>query len=1002
MATREKIAREKIAREQIAREQMMADLGNARKEDFAKDDRPRPRPNPQPRQQPTSQFTTNPGAAGWRNAISQGLFEDDDYQAVKDLDTLDGGNAHRLNAAYNGTARGHVGHGAGLSRRPPSTSQDQSRYNPSQPGYWTKRSTRQPIEGFTESSLGGLVPPGAQTKRWEPKKKVQNGGSLPVPGATPRAGPQHATPITGAPTLVRGYTPTSVVTQPRPSVPQPQNAAATALKAPRQNVIAEQGKQQETKKHLLPHERRERFSPFQTTNPAPPAKSDATQVIESALGADRKAAKSDAAQANQPVTAGPLKSNTVQARNNSVHRAASFEPGQSIFRYDGVHITLVVGQDMFPSTGRVSLYKQQRGGIIVWELSTDDGRVMRGDIRLCLPPFHAGSSAHLRRLDNPDSEVCSSRIQFSTIKDAGEFVDKVKSNKRNQAGSREPIFSETLEDPRADGQDKQPADTSAPQEENAMGSKSRAEYVPQAELELQTHTKPHVESYPHTAPKPRPQSSASTLKDLNGLDAPKPSREASRAPEDPVGLENRPPPSATSTDNAQPGIDLITSQLDGEVSAAVGELSNIVALKAIVPGQGLSQGSLRILFVLTSADYKVIVDTSHNLVNLLGGTKGSPVPKLLEKITAQLVAVRLMQEADFRALERDEQRKACAVVYMNVLQGESKIVRSTRQMMDLRLSALPCPAEARKFNNYILSILGRPTRPARPVGPSNPSRPPSPANPAKASHESGEDTQTNDSGNAPKHVVPEMKQQVDTERQPKEEQHQEVQSSQARKLGQVPTLMVLDKIMASLTEGSPFMARDSRDKKPEKNTLASGWDRPASPASGWDRPASQASGWDRPADLASDRSNAHTPGSAWTRATSRAESHTSSALGGKDGSVQGPQFHGRGPSPSPRDRGHEMATSTDTTPRVSTAHSQRTFSPNGANAQLRQRTSTPTPGLDTSRWARPESSSTSTVSRDSNTTSMVSHEQLETGDLSSLSGLTGRLSGLRLEDLRPR
>ncbi|KAI1394331.1 uncharacterized protein F4822DRAFT_424809 [Hypoxylon trugodes] len=161
------------------RDAMMADLGNSRLEELATDgveSQSRPR---LPAAQQGGQHAVNPAAANWTSAWAEGIFDDEDARAVRGLDPLDGGNAHRLNRAATGQKGGasdrkaiHVMVGSAMVNVVP-------RYDPRMPGYSKGRRNQNADNGFTRSSLGGLVPPGASVKRWGPKQSL----SSPTPTA---------------------------------------------------------------------------------------------------------------------------------------------------------------------------------------------------------------------------------------------------------------------------------------------------------------------------------------------------------------------------------------------------------------------------------------------------------------------------------------------------------------------------------------------------------------------------------------------------------------------------------------------------------------------------------------------------------------------------------------------------------------------------------------------------------------------------------------------------
>ncbi|KAI1475170.1 hypothetical protein F4774DRAFT_414179 [Daldinia eschscholtzii] len=166
---------------------MMDDLGNGRLEELARDGDEGRRQNRQPIRinlntllaQPSKSPSADGRIAQWNDAVYEGVFEDSDYHAVKGLDSLDNGNAHRLNRAT--TTVEHEGGGnvsSHKNRHLNSHSKSNTpKYDPLNPGYIKKpKQPSQPLQpGYREASLGGILPPGAEVKRWDPKSRGQPG-----------------------------------------------------------------------------------------------------------------------------------------------------------------------------------------------------------------------------------------------------------------------------------------------------------------------------------------------------------------------------------------------------------------------------------------------------------------------------------------------------------------------------------------------------------------------------------------------------------------------------------------------------------------------------------------------------------------------------------------------------------------------------------------------------------------------------------------------------------
>ncbi|KAI0847396.1 hypothetical protein F5Y00DRAFT_271128 [Daldinia vernicosa] len=652
---------------------MMSDLGNSRLEELARDgdeDRRRGRQTFQVNRRPLStQREERPSvddpAAGWRNAFNEGVFNDSDYHAVKGLDSLDDGNAHRLNRAATKPGLGGSGNAVGYNSRPSTfTSKEHTLiYNPLNPGYSRKpKNSSQPLQpGHRETSLGGIVPPGAEVRRWDSKRAEQAGN------------PIRITPISNVPGTGRG-TPVQARSQ------QLDTLGGLGRGAPLRLQPSLMPHQQENT--LLPHQRR----------PAGPAHNTPDHNGETSGG------------------------NLIQT--------AALKPDRVIFRDEDVTIMLVVGQDAF-SPGQVSLHERP-SGVVVWSLSINNGRATRGDIRLCLQPFQYGSSVHLRRRDNEASEVRSSQIRFGSIPAAQEFEEVVNSCRKQQESSLIPILMEMSKSEFApqpeidtDSKDSKKTDGQAPKNQVPETCRARVDTV------ASTPPKP---TSPKPTPSteitnedlidlnsPESLKSSKSPLDLIDLNSHKKSMVKSIGDAESASLQGEPVIAAPTRDTfsmiarSQTISPSVTTQHSISFSTATvistSQLEqDVAAIEAITVGVDMSQDSLRVLSFLTTRDYRHMIKISRSLLEYLTWAQNSSPLALAKQAAMQVAMMQLKRYDEFGDLNQDEQRKTIAVVYANILHGNAPIIRSVGEMMMLRQYACPCHPRILRFNQYFYRV----------------------------------------------------------------------------------------------------------------------------------------------------------------------------------------------------------------------------------------------------------------------------------------------------------
>ncbi|KAI0099372.1 hypothetical protein F4814DRAFT_456184 [Daldinia grandis] len=639
---------------------MMDDLGNSRLEELARDgdeDRRRGRHTTfQVNRRPLStqreeRPSANDPAAGWKNAFSEGVFNDSDYHAVKDLDSLDDGNAHRLNRAAMRPGLGGNGSAPGYNSRPLTfTSKGNApTYDPLNPGYSKKpNKLSQPLlQGHRETSLDGIVPPGVKVRRWDSQRAEQAGNPVHITPLLNMLGTRYSTSVQSRqqqlPTL--GGLGRGALPQLQPS-PMPREMVNPLLLRQRQQIKL-------------------------TRNM--PDESNGTRVLG----------------------------------RNLIQKTA-LKLAQVIFREQDVTIMLVVGLDAF-APGEVSLHKTL-SGVTIWNLTINNGRATRGDIRLCLQPFQYGSSVHLRRQDTEDSEVRSSQIRFGSISAAQKFEELINSCRKQQENSRLPILMETSESELAH----QPEiDTGGKDSEKTDGQAPKTYPIT-------------VDTVASTPSKPIPSTEIMNedLIDLNSpeslidLDSHEKSVANSIGNVESASFQGEPviaaPIEDTSSMIAQPQTisPSATTQHSASFSApmvlSASQLEQeVVTIEAITAGVDISQDSLRVLSFLATRDYRHMIKISRSLLEYLTWAHSSSLVAPAKLAAIQVAIMQLKRYEEFAGLNQDEKRKAIAVVYANIIHGNAPIIRSVDEMIMLRQYARPCPPTVHHFNEFFLGVTGR-------------------------------------------------------------------------------------------------------------------------------------------------------------------------------------------------------------------------------------------------------------------------------------------------------
>ncbi|KAI0812065.1 hypothetical protein GGR55DRAFT_677664 [Xylaria sp. FL0064] len=448
---------------------MMDDLGNNRLEELARDGRTSHR-----RQAFAAVATGHAGsgrprprnalAAKYHQAIEEGNFDDHVAAAVKDLDPLDNGNAHRLNL---------------YAPEPP----QKAKYDPSQAGFARKSRLRNLDPNTNHSrvaSLGGIGPEGSEIKRWNPGRPM-NGINNIVDRATPAAG--RGRPVlnrSNPPSLpAQGPGPRHGTEAPLPSLPQTtRNGHQTPNNRP-QEVLG-QGHDKSIQPlltsmkgvnvttttpralHMPSPPERPHLSSLPQTTPTESASKHETSGKENSSGRSsswvpphlRKPNEDQAAASQSPTisrqSSPPLRQlsteATVPSDSKHVPKIVHLE-AQQIFFEDNVYTgEYFSGANNELTKGRLAIYELLHSPVCVWELTIEDkGKVIRGDIRELLELLPNGSETYLRRYPG-SGKVRSNPVRFSSIAEAKKFISEANFRRDLYAHSSESKYTETTVD----------------------------------------------------------------------------------------------------------------------------------------------------------------------------------------------------------------------------------------------------------------------------------------------------------------------------------------------------------------------------------------------------------------------------------------------------------------------------------------------------------------------------------------------------------------------------
>ncbi|RYO90674.1 hypothetical protein DL762_002557 [Monosporascus cannonballus] len=743
----------------------MSDLGVGRLEDLATDDGgkhgrrqglpPQSSHNEQTEASQTRLGTSNGLAEMYRNAIKEGVFHDDDYHAVKNLDSIEDGNLHRQKQAslHNGQSNPARSFSAPDRRRFQGAASWARRF----PLYDPLRTMESVPPGYDVSSLGGLHVPGMPVKRWGPGQKELSTVDANPNGVTPAPSREQPATVQPAPPRAVPYRPTAdLPPHPRPTLPtthlngkassdivSPQatnGAAETKKPTSRTSKATEVHDTPKSNGWLPPHLRGPPNTP-QSHGSAVPSHTNTTQ----------------------------LPASTHQTKQSGVS-VTPVQAGEYFFQAEVVLQYQANGQ-VQKGFGRVSVYELAQQPIVIWELIVGE-RVTRKDIRRLLLPFVNGSLVIVRWQDKPGSDIRTSDIRFDNISAARDFEKVVKQQRKQRAGSTAAIFEqETEADVPSDVQPSgipdnlpstgqvQTVDTSsgasasvglaqpeedkitiAPPREHCAAKKTR---TPDLIVDITSHEEEPKDLRGQASsivplPAFASESISENLIDLSDCAEVKTIRRSYM--DDLMGVDlvtssvrsagaGSPTSGEVEAMNAAPIVEAPADEIEASTLTISEDSSgskttsqdqsggvrppastsletaflNLKTTEAKSLQGRISQDALRFLYHLPASVYAEMMKLSHDIVPHLELAQCVPPAqaKIKEYAPFQIAWVRLGRIEEYNRLGWDAKQSVLRVVYYNIVHGGNRIVRSPWDILCLRDSEQSCPDEVRELNDLV-------------------------------------------------------------------------------------------------------------------------------------------------------------------------------------------------------------------------------------------------------------------------------------------------------------
>ncbi|KAI0018720.1 hypothetical protein F4780DRAFT_501292 [Xylariomycetidae sp. FL0641] len=814
---------------------MFADLGNDRIEDLAYDGHNN---NQRGRQQLEYSYhgqpaetprEAGPAATMWKNAVASGMFlKDDDAKGVQNLDPIDDGNLHRRGRATYGTdqsysysghddhrtgrdrgasaGRGGRGRGGlrggrgrggysptelppirGLVERSTDLFKGLQRYDPTLPGYsghfrgsLRGNHSRQGRSGRTETtltSLGGVPPPGAETKRWGPMKSSKN---LPLHSSDGASDPPHTSggksgafsgpgltlstrqalwdPIPESRTKQSASTPfggpstetgthdlgSSQGTQRTAFIPPhlrclPKAASGSSQKAPEQSAPAasprplsganpSKGKEVSS----VPSSERTGFSlPRQqlTQQPSPGESSKVKAALQAAIQSkvghgsqDTGTVINDNSQTiepNLPVSVAAHKHDELQPQPLSEVMDVMYQAQFSVHQGHG--------NESVTLPGSVTLFQSRDGLLGILELTVDGKDVIRADIRRFIKCIQSGSQVIIRRKahEGPDAELVTKKIHFSGIRLAQAFDKEMDRRRAEFSNSTEPAYQEvhfTVTNPALPAPSQisgvvDPVSRNEQEQAKVEGLSSAAK----SSTDVQGTTGYDVVAAMAAPPFCEDSASVEQSGDLLEF-TPSPKKHDTHGSNDHAIREEE---CAPDDNNDQP-VSSPPPEAQGPRDTVVRTMTALHLMPMCVSASGradertLSQRALAMLSTIPDEDWNEFVTLSHHHEKIFRSAMDTSILPLRRFGIIQTAGLYLCGYRDFLDLPKEEQVQLLLVVATKLLStfaGNSRIVRTPGEMMALRNSAWymqgDCPGTILEMNS-ILQQRDWPPSPAQP------------------------------------------------------------------------------------------------------------------------------------------------------------------------------------------------------------------------------------------------------------------------------------------------
>ncbi|KAI0896455.1 hypothetical protein F4806DRAFT_508367 [Annulohypoxylon nitens] len=675
----------------VAQAAMMDDLGNSRLEQLVTDDTSRDRRGTfaprqqlssrtfrQPSMQPQGSAVENSGAARWKKAVNDGTFDDDDYRAVKGLDSIDDGNAHRR------------------TREPPR----RQTYDPAgNPGriYTTAGQGQHPT----------LPTPGIGRGRGVGVPTLARGSTQEY--SQPQGRGHGASPTRNNQTMPtnehrRGFAFNALQGQ---SSTRPGPSNSTVSRGP--SVLLSQHRVRDTSEMgaVPPNNTAKQFATHKASQSENNVAEGANQPVGGSIKPPPPHIRHKYALVNEKVETTPSVPQLPEQKregetiSDGVTEGISGIPSPSnddeILHQDlSAEIALTDGKPRKSVPSAITLYAKPNIDTVFWEIKTEDVR-MRGDIRYCIRPLITGPTVYLRRQEG-NADVQNSYIRFDSIVKAADFMEELDRLRQQHLNSQGEIFKETFEKLQK-------------AVEVSTKKKSPVPEHPKTEIggKAVTEDFAHVIN-PRSPKKSLAVSNVREKQDKDLLPASNHLTPVTRA---------KVPPAVQSRGSARPGwgdtykhkddtkhinYNEQKSQTDSN-SSILGH--SVESIEKVPAGKYLSAESLRILATITNEDYHTMKKQYQSRVDKDSRTMSQSTselsPQIMDmpqkRIALDVVMKWMRLDPRFSNLRFDEQKQVCAVAYTNIRRGK-KIVRSVGQLIKLRPDITRCPKEVAQFNTF--------------------------------------------------------------------------------------------------------------------------------------------------------------------------------------------------------------------------------------------------------------------------------------------------------------